>query len=134
MNDIDNENCIFCNLNNNSICMDCSNAGFYVMYDNFPVSKGHVLIISKRHVATYFDLTHEEKKDLLIVIDMAKSMLDELYSPDGYNIGCNCGEAAGQTINHFHMHIIPRYKGDMDNPEGGIRGVIPHKQKYSRYT
>lgn len=126
--------CIFCNPTKNMICADYSNTGFYTMYDNHPVSKGHILIISKRHAATYFDLTHEEQKDLIIAIDMVKSMLDELYSPDGYNIGCNCGKAAGQTINHFHLHVIPRYNGDMDNPEGGVRGVIPSKQKYSRFV
>ena len=82
----DVEDCIFCNPNNNMICADYTNTGFYVMYDNHPVSKGHVLIISKRHVSNYFELTHEEKKNLIIAIDMVKSMLDELYSPNGYNI------------------------------------------------
>ncbi|KZY86773.1 hypothetical protein A3752_04065 [Oleiphilus sp. HI0081] len=102
----------------------------YARYDKFPVSKGHCLIIPKRHVETWFDMTKEEQQEAFELIEKVKTMLDEKYSPDGYNIGMNCGETAGQTITHAHIHVIPRYKGDMDNPRGGVRGVIPEKQSY----
>ena len=102
----------------------------YVRNDKFPVSNGHCLIIPKRHVETWFDMTKEEQKEAFELIDKVKAMLDEKYAPDGYNIGMNCGETAGQTIPHAHIHVIPRYKGDMDNPRGGVRGVIPEKQNY----
>ncbi|KZY87398.1 hypothetical protein A3752_06760 [Oleiphilus sp. HI0081] len=102
----------------------------YARYDKFPVSKGHCLVIPKRHVETWFDMTKEEQQEAFELIDKVKAMLDEKYSPDGYNIGMNCGETAGQTIPHAHIHVIPRYKGDMDNPRGGVRGVIPEKQSY----
>ena len=103
----------------------------YVRYDKFPVSEGHCLIIPKRHVETWFDMTKEEQKEVFELIDQVKTLLDEKYSPEGYNIGMNCGEVAGQTVPHAHIHVIPRYKGDMDNPRGGVRGVISEKQNYS---
>ncbi len=99
-------------------------------FDGFPVSPGHVLIIPRRHVASFFDLTEEEKIDLLKLADKVKIILDEKYHPDGYNIGINVNEAAGQSVFHVHMHLIPRYKGDVPNPKGGVRGVIPSKQSY----
>tara|TARA_R110001599_G_scaffold230819_1_gene430092 strand:- start:4975 stop:5334 length:360 start_codon:yes stop_codon:yes gene_type:complete len=102
----------------------------YVRYDKFPVSQGHCLIIPKRHVETWFDMTKEEQIEAFELIDKVKALIDEKYSPDGYNIGMNCGETAGQTIPHAHIHVIPRYKGDMENPRGGVRGVIPEKQSY----
>ena len=99
-------------------------------YDGFPVSKGHTLIIPKRHVASFFDLTGDEKQAMDQLLMEMKSRLDELYSPDGYNIGVNVNEAGGQSVFHVHLHLIPRYKGDVQNPKGGVRGVIPNKQKY----
>lgn len=99
-------------------------------FDGFPVSLGHALIIPKRHVASFFDLTNEEQLDMLNLVNMVKSIIDEKYNPDGYNVGVNVGEAAGQSIFHVHMHLIPRYKGDVPNPRGGVRGVIPSKQNY----
>lgn len=98
--------------------------------DNYPVSKGHVLLIPKRHCETYFDLNEIELERLNTLIKMIKAHLDEEFHPNGYNIGVNCGESAGQTIMHCHIHIIPRYNGDCENPRGGVRGVIPSKQKY----
>ena len=98
--------------------------------DNYPVSEGHTLLIPKRHCETYFNLNSNECYTLNATIGVVKMLLDEKYHPDGYNIGCNCGEAAGQSIMHFHLHIIPRYKGDVENPRGGVRGVIPSKQNY----
>lgn len=119
-----NSNCIFCQ----DLEIFYEDDNWKVTFDKFPVSKGHCLIIPKRHCETYFDLNDIELEDLSFVIKTIKIYLDAKYHPDGYNIGCNCGEIAGQTVNHCHIHIIPRYKGDVANPEGGVRGVIPHKQ------
>ena len=99
-------------------------------FDGFPVSRGHTLIIPRRHVASFFDLTKEEQLDILELADNVKIILEEKFHPDGYNVGVNIGEAAGQSIFHVHMHLIPRYKGDVPNPRGGVRGVIPTKQNY----
>jgi diadenosine tetraphosphate (Ap4A) HIT family hydrolase len=103
---------------------------FFMIYDAFPVSPGHILIISKRLVPNYFELNEEELVQLNHAIIKAKSLIDLTFNPIGYNIGMNCGLAAGQTIFHFHCHIIPRYQGDTQNPSGGVRGVIPNKQHY----
>lgn len=102
----------------------------YVIKDEFPVSKGHLLIVSKDHSENWFTATIETKEEMIRVIDEMKAKLDIEHKPDGYNIGMNCGFAAGQTIMHLHVHLIPRYKGDVENPRGGVRGVIPSKQKY----
>lgn len=99
-------------------------------YDGFPVSPGHALIIPRRHVASFFDLTQDERQDMFNMVDDVKRILDDRFHPDGYNIGVNIGEAAGQSIFHVHLHLIPRYSGDVPNPRGGVRGVIPHKQSY----
>ncbi len=99
-------------------------------FDGFPVSPGHALIIPRRHVASYFDLTDQERQEMLQMLLKVKGILDERFRPEGYNIGVNVGEAAGQSIFHVHMHLIPRYRGDVENPRGGVRGVIPSKQKY----
>lgn len=99
-------------------------------YDKYPVAKGHALIIPRRHVADYFDLTQTEQDSLWQLVNEVKVILEQKFHPDGYNIGVNIGEAAGQSVFHVHLHIIPRYKGDVVNPKGGIRGVIPDKQKY----
>lgn len=103
---------------------------FFIIKDSFPVNPGHLLVISNKLRNDYFELTDIEKKHLPEVIEKAKELIEMTYSPDGFNIGMNCGETAGQTILHFHCHIIPRYKGDMDNPRGGVRGVIPDKMSY----
>ena len=102
----------------------------FVIYDGFPVSKGHCLVVPHRVYSNYFDSTEDEIIGLQKLVVETKEFLDREYQPDGYNIGINCGEVSGQTIPHVHIHVIPRYKGDMDNPEGGVRGVIPSKQKY----
>jgi diadenosine tetraphosphate (Ap4A) HIT family hydrolase len=99
-------------------------AFFFVIRDKFPVSPGHSLIISKMHRIDYFDLTNEEKHDLIEVIDQTKFLVDKELNPDGYNVGINNGQAAGQTVFHFHCHLIPRFKGDMDDPKGGVRHCI----------
>jgi len=102
----------------------------FAIFDRFPVSKGHMLIIPKVHVSDYFDLDAETKNSLTELLDQAKIFIDEKYSPDGYNIGINAGRAAGQTVWHVHVHLMPRYSGDTENPRGGVRGVIPDKQQY----
>ncbi len=102
----------------------------YVKEDSYPVSKGHLLIIPNVHTENWFTATREVREEILIVIEEMKVLLDQKYAPDGYNIGMNCGVAAGQTVMHLHVHLIPRYEGDIDNPRGGVRGVIPSKQKY----
>ena len=121
--------CIFCELKHKEDIV-YENDLVYSIYDSFPVTKGHLLIITKRHIQSYFDLT----KDELLAIDEAlkkgKEILEKLYKPSGYNIGVNDGSSAGQTIMHLHVHLIPRYDFDVENPKGGVRGVIPEKQKY----
>lgn len=98
--------------------------------DLYPVSKGHSLIIPKRHIASFFEATLEERKDLIDVLEKTKQVLQEELKPDGFNIGINEGVTAGQTVMHLHIHLIPRFQGDMADPRGGVRGVIPDKQKY----
>ena len=126
------ENCPFCKIER-LISKDrivYQDDTWIAIYDNYPVSQGHVLLIPKRHVETFFNLNMVEFGSLGVTIGIIKMILDKKFHPDGYNIGTNCGEVAGQTVMHCHIHIIPRYKGDMENPRGGVRGVIPEKQKY----
>jgi diadenosine tetraphosphate (Ap4A) HIT family hydrolase len=105
-------------------------ATVFSFYDKFPVSEGHALIVPKRLVSNYFDLTLKEQTACWIVVNKLKNILQEKFRPDGFNIGININEDAGQTILHCHLHIIPRYKNDVENPRGGIRGVIPSKKEY----
>ena len=102
----------------------------YIKPDNYPVSRGHMLIIPNQHYETYFDLPDEIKEEMWWQLELAKAEIEDHFQPDGFNVGFNCGTAAGQTVMHVHMHIIPRYKGDMDNPRGGVRGCIPDKRLY----
>ena len=102
----------------------------FVIFDNFPVSEGHSLIIPKRIYSNYFDSTEEEIKGLNELIFQTKNYLDKKLEPQGYNIGINCGLVSGQTIDHVHIHLIPRYENDVEDPRGGVRGVMPSKQKY----
>ncbi len=124
-----NESCPFCLVEQEREIIASSSLSI-AFFDGFPVSPGHTLIIPRRHVASFFDLTEEERQDLLSLLDRVKGIVDEKYHPDGYNIGVNVGAAAGQSVFHVHMHLIPRYVGDVQNPKGGVRGVIPAKQKY----
>ncbi len=102
----------------------------YARYDKYPVSPGHLLVIPFRHVAGFFDATDVEQAALLDLVREAKRFLDECFHPDGYNIGVNVGKIAGQTVMHLHVHVIPRYVGDMEDPRGGVRGVIPERRGY----
>ena len=104
--------------------------GAILIRDNFPVSSGHSLIIPKRHIGSFFESTADERHSMLKLLDIAKEGIDGDYKPDGYNIGINDGPAAGQTVPHLHIHLIPRYAGDVDEPRGGVRWVIPDKAKY----
>lgn len=101
-----------------------------IYQDGFPVSTGHTVIIPKRHVATLFEASEAEQLALLKALNRAKALLDETYHPDGYNIGINHGEAGGQTVFHLHIHLIPRYNGDCEEPRGGVRWVLPEKARY----
>lgn len=121
--------CPFCRLSR-KVEIICETATCVAFYDGYPVSLGHALIIPKRHVASYFDLTNHEREAMNVMLQYVKQKLDERFHPDGYNIGINVNEAAGQSVFHVHMHLIPRYKGDVENPKGGVRGVIPGRQKY----
>lgn len=123
--------CVFCNVvikKNKEII--AQNDSCLALFDEFPVNDGHILIISKRHVTTFFDLTKEEQYDIIDLLNECKLIVDSIYKPQGYNVGLNCGADAGQSIMHVHMHLIPRYTGDVENPRGGVRGVIPNKKSY----
>lgn len=122
--------CPFCNLSRR-VEIICETASCVAFYDGYPVSPGHALIIPKRHVANYFDLTYREREAMNLMLQFVKQRIDEKYHPDGYNVGININEAAGQSVFHVHMHLIPRYKGDVEKPKGGVRGVIPSKQNYT---
>lgn len=100
------------------------------LWDAFPVSRGHVLIVPRRHVPTWFEATEEEQQALLAATAQARALIDATNKPDGYNIGMNVGRAAGQTVFHLHLHVIPRYEGDVPDPRGGVRHVIPGKGNY----
>jgi diadenosine tetraphosphate (Ap4A) HIT family hydrolase len=116
--------CPFCNPDGAVL----RNALAHARFDRNPVTPGHLLIITNRHVASYFDTDEAEKQALLSLLDEARVLLVRDYRPDGYNIGINIGAAAGQTIAHVHLHLIPRYLGDVAAPRGGVRGVIPTRQ------
>lgn len=96
----------------------------YVRYDNNSLSRGHVLVVPRRHVADFFDMTAAEKASVSALLDRARAHIDAEFHPDGYNIGVNIGRAAGQSRMHVHVHLIPRYTGDVTDPSGGIRCVL----------
>ena len=98
--------------------------------DSFPLTRGHSLVVPRRHVASFFELTAAERTAMLELLDRAKAALDREFAPDAYNIGINDGAAAGQTVMHLHVHLIPRYKGDADDPRGGVRWIFPKKADY----
>lgn len=122
--------CFFCDLLSDGARTIIETTYFFTVLDNFPINKGHTLIIPKRHSTDIFSLKTEEWEDLPSVVLKAKAYLDQEYHPEGYNIGVNCGTTAGQTIFHTHIHIIPRYIGDVPNPKGGIRNLKKPLVKY----
>jgi superfamily II DNA or RNA helicase/diadenosine tetraphosphate (Ap4A) HIT family hydrolase/HKD family nuclease len=107
-----------------------SNSSAFAIVDSFPVSPGHALVVPRRVIGTWWETTDEERADMLALIDVVKGQLDERMHPDGYNIGLNVGAAAGQTVEHLHVHVIPRYRGDVPDPSGGVRQVIPGESRY----
>lgn len=120
--------CVFCTLPGERII--ASNACGFVIRDNFPISPGHTLVIPRRHVASFFETTSLERDALLSLLDAAKARLDLEMAPAGFNVGINDGVAAGQTVPHLHLHLIPRYAGDRADPRGGVRWIIPEKADY----
>ena len=107
-----------------------SNDLAFALRDNFPVSPGHTLVVPRRLVATWFEATREEQVAMLELVDVVKAALDAALQPDGYNVGFNAGLAAGQTVMHLHVHVIPRFAGDVEDPRGGMRHVVPGKGNY----
>lgn len=101
-----------------------------VVRDAYPVSPGHTLVIPTRHIGSFFELDEAERAALLALLDRARGRLELEFKPDGYNIGINDGAAAGQTVPHLHIHLIPRYTGDRPDPRGGVRWIIPEKASY----
>ena len=126
------EQCIFCNKTNCKIIK--STKYFFIIRDTaYPVTEHHTLIISNRHVSDYFDLNNNELLELNEILKSQKNEIQKLDKKiNGFNIGVNIGKDAGQSIMHCHVHLIPRRKGDVDDPRGGVRGVIPSKQKYEK--
>ncbi len=122
------DHCPFCSLPIDRIL--CEDALTQVIRDGFPVSPGHSLIIPKRHCVSFFELTDEERTSLFRQLTEAKAALDAEFKPNGYNIGINEGIAAGQTVSHLHVHLIPRYHGDRADPRGGVRWIFPDKAIY----
>jgi diadenosine tetraphosphate (Ap4A) HIT family hydrolase len=116
--------CLFCRQRDSRVAGE--NGTCYARFDNFPASRGHIEIVPKRHVESLFDLTREEVADALALLFSVQAGLRNDYGPDGYTIGINEGEAAGQSIPHLHIHLIPRYWGDVEDPRGGIRRIVPN--------
>ena len=102
----------------------------FVLRDGFPVSPGHVLVVPHRHVGSFFDTTADERRAILESLDVAKRAVEQAHHPDSWNIGINDGSAAGQTVHHLHVHLIPRYRGDRPDPRGGVRWILPEKADY----
>jgi diadenosine tetraphosphate (Ap4A) HIT family hydrolase len=120
------KNCPFCSVDS----AFARNRLAIALEDRNPVNRGHSLIIPIRHVESFFDTTSGERAAILELSDEVRAILDRKYQPDGYNLGINVGAAAGQTVFHVHLHVIPRFLGDVANPRGGVRGVIPARQSY----
>lgn len=122
------EGCPFCNVDvsrqlfSNDLAMSIA--------DGFPVTRGHCLIIPKRHLQSLFEVTPEERSALWELVEQTQQYLAAEYAPDGFNVGVNDGQAAGQTVMHLHIHLIPRYAGDADDPRGGVRWIMPDKAAY----
>jgi len=120
--------CPFCRFPPNRIVLSSANA--IALRDAYPISPGHTLIVPRRHIGSFFEATAQERVELLALLDAAKLGLDEEFAPAAFNIGINDGSAAGQTVPHLHIHLIPRYVGDRTDPRGGVRWIIPDKADY----
>lgn len=120
--------CPFCTLPADRIV--ASNELAVVIRDGFPISPGHTLIIPKRHHGSFFEATADERNSMLALLDQARREIATELSPDGFNIGINDGAAAGQTVPHLHIHLIPRFTGDCEDPRGGVRWIMPERARY----
>ncbi len=117
-------------IKNHEVSLVAESATAFAIFDKFPVNEGHCLVIPKRIVADYFELSFREQNALTLMVAFLKDIISTKYHPDGFNIGINIGQVAGQTIPHVHIHVIPRYEGDIDDPTGGVRNIIPEKGNY----
>lgn len=120
--------CPFCTLTDESVVLNSEQA--FAIGDGYPVSPGHTLVIPRQHVATLFELPRHDQLALWDLVERVRAHLKEQHHPDGFNIGLNDGLAAGQTVPHVHIHVIPRYDGDAPDPRGGVRWVLPEKAAY----
>ena len=120
--------CKFCNPSAERLLIK-GELGF-AAWDRFPVNEGHFLVIPYRHFSGYFDISEEERNELWTLVAQGQKVVEEKFNPDGYNVGINVGFWAGQSIPHLHIHVIPRFKGDVEVPKGGVRGVVPSKKTY----
>jgi ATP adenylyltransferase len=119
--------CIFCHLDRPILAETRLSIGFL---DSFPVSNGHALVVPRRHVVSLWEMTTEEYTDAFNLVRQVKDVLQKKFEPQGFNVGVNCGEAAGQSVFHAHIHVIPRYTGDVPSSRGGVRNIIPGKGNY----
>lgn len=127
----DGKTCLFCDRNNpEKHRIIGENSFFYARWDNFPVTQGHAEIVPKSHIVSFFELSRIQLESMYGLIVEVSNMIKEIFHPDGFNVCLNEGEAAGRTVHHLHVHIIPRYRGDVPNPRGGIRNIIPEKGDY----
>jgi diadenosine tetraphosphate (Ap4A) HIT family hydrolase len=125
--------CFFCDVQQQQDSGRIAESKYFIArYDDFPISPGHCEIISKEHIDSFFELAPEQVLSLYDLVKDVKQIVDERFHPDAYNVGLNNGEAAGRTVPHLHMHLIPRYKGDVENPRGGIRNIIPGKGEFRK--
>ena len=119
--------CIFCKVHHTILAESKLSIA---LVDSFPVSKGHALVVPRRHLVTIWDMTAEEYADAFNLVREVKDVLQKKFEPQGFNVGVNCGEAAGQSVFHAHIHVIPRYAGDVPSPRGGVRNLMPGKGNY----
>ncbi|MCK4864488.1 MAG: HIT family protein [Gammaproteobacteria bacterium] len=122
------DECIFCTFRDERFIGECEHTLTFI--DTYPATPGHTLVVTKRHFASFFEATEDELLAIGKAIQKAKVILDKEFSPDGYNIGINVGEAAGQSVHHLHVHVMPRYKGDVEDPRGGVRWILKNKANY----
>lgn len=120
--------CPFCQMSRDRILLE--NDVAYVIRDGYPISPGHTLVIPRRHVGSFFEISAGEREGMLRLLDEARAGLATEFAPDGWNIGINDGPAAGQTVPHLHLHLIPRYQGDREDPRGGVRWIMAEKADY----
>jgi len=128
------DDCLFCKIFQERTGIIYENRNFYAQFDKYPVNPGHAEVIPKRHIVSFFELQEHELSSLLLALQETKKIIEERFHPQAYNLGVNDGEAAGRTIHHLHIHLIPRYIGDVENPRGGVRHIIPNKGDYTKWA